>query len=168
MALTPAEKQRRYRERKKAEQKLAGDMTRPFLKEPFFVAAAKDPNWAGVEANLDLAGFELPTFQDDSGPKSFTGTFDEDGTYDNYSGSIGRAEIMLGGLLDTVTELAGIINRYKRKEIADRIHEIETADLSDPEKRIQALADIVRLKKMLDQLDRQVRWGFPQWEVKGE
>jgi hypothetical protein len=168
MALSPAEKQRRYRERKKENQKRAGDTTRPFLNEPFFVAAAKDPNWAGVEANLDLAGFEWPTFNDDSGPRSFTGTFDEDGTYDNYPGSIGRAEIMLGGLLDTVTELAGIINRYKRKEITDRIHEIETSNLSRPDRRKQALIDIVRLKGMLDQLDKQVRWGFPQWKVTGD
>jgi hypothetical protein len=71
----------------------------------------------------------------------------------------------LSKVIDAASQLATGINSYKRKEITDRIHEIETSDLSDPKTRKQALADIVRLKTMLGQLDKQVRWTFPQWRV---
>jgi hypothetical protein len=144
------------------------DGSHAFLKRPFFEHLSIDPNWSSVEAALDVAGIEWPTFKDDSGPKSITGTFEEDGTYERFPGSVGRAEIMVSAFLDAATELAGIVNRYKRKEISDRIHEIETSDLSNPDVRKHALADIIRLKQMLEQLDRQVRWGLPQWKVTGE
>ena len=44
---------------------------------------------------------------------------------------------MLAALLDSAGELASIINRYKQKEITDRIHEIETQELSEAPKLVK-------------------------------
>lgn len=161
---TPADYQREYRERKKERLRLAGDPTDAITKVPFNEYLPEDGNWSSVAYALEWAGINsdgIPQFETDDDPGYLEGDSEPN------RGSIGRAERMVGCLLDAATELAGIIARYKRKEIADRIHEIETGDLSDPATRKQALHDIVRLKKMLDQLDKQVRRTLPQWEVKG-
>lgn len=165
MALTPAEKQRRYRERIKNKQRLAADPSDDFTKVPFNEYLPEDGNWREVLTYLEWAGINpdaAPDFETDTDPDCQE---DDDGP---NRGSIGRAERMVESLIDAAGEMASIINRYKRKEIADRIHDIETSDLSAPDTRKQALADIVRLKKILDQLDKQVRWTFPQWKVTGE
>lgn len=177
MAMTNAEKVRAHRERKKAEQQVRS-------KQAERVAIFNQPNspfyeWYEGDSEfqqcLDIAGIEAPEIEDDSDPKSASGEIElmfaknpEDSPYYNAKGSLARAEIMVGALLSATVELADLINRYKRQEVTDRIHAIETGDLSEPEKRKQALADLVRFKKMLDQLDKQVRWTFPQWKVTGE
>ena len=79
-----------------------------------------------------------------------------------------KAEIMVGQLIDAAASLARIVNDYKRDEIDVRIAEIEQSDLSTPDAKKKAFADMARLKKMRDQLDKQVRWTFPQWKVTGE
>lgn len=166
MAKTAAEYQREYRKRKAEAAKQAGDPTDAIAKRKFFEFVADDLDsfqsevcypleWAGINPDA------LPTFEDDSDPG-----YDPE-TDGPYRGSIERAERMAGMLLTAGLKLAHMINGYKREEITNRIHEIETGDLSNPEVRKQALADIVRLKKMLDQLDKQVRWTFPQWKVTG-
>lgn len=53
----------------------------------------------------------------------------------------------------------------RQVEIRLRIAEIEQADLSDLVARKAALAQIVRLTKLMDQLDKQVRWTFKQWKA---
>ena len=179
MALTPAEKQRRYRENQKKKQKVQAKQADGLSlfahpREPFF-------EWynggSDFQMCLDIAGIEAPEIEDDSDPKSATGEIEqifidggnpEDSPYYNAKGSLARAEIMVGALISATVELAGLINRYKKEEITARISEIEQSDLSDPAAKKQALADIVRLQKMLDQLDKQVRWTFPQWKVTGE
>lgn len=177
MAMTNAEKVRAHRERKKAQQQVRAKQAEQLAifaqpQEPFF-------KWydggSDFQMCLDIAGIEAPEIEDDSDPKSATGEIEltfadnpEDSPYYNAKGSLARAEIMVGALISATVELADLINRYKRKEINDRIHDIESSDLSDPDTRKQALTNIVQLKKMLEQLDKQVRWTFPQWKVTGE
>jgi hypothetical protein len=158
MAKTAAEYQRAYRERKAEQAKLAGDPT-DVIKKTTFDLAFQQADFSVADASLASVGIDAPTFDADTDDQWLA----EWGI--PYRGSIGRAERMVGAFLDAATELSTIINAYKRKEIADRIQEIETSDLSDPNTRKQALADIVRLQKMLEQLDKQVRWTFPQWKV---
>ena len=176
MANANAEAQRRWRERQKQKRldalKLpdAPQNASPFRK-PFFEAFEDDGNAQNVEISLDCAGIEPVSFQDDSGPKSFTGQIEQMATdsgeeaYRGAQNSLGRAEVMVGCLIDAAAELASIINTYKRKEIRQRIAEIEESDLADPVARKAALAQIVRLNKLLDQLDKQVRWTFKQWKI---
>ncbi|MFN3627507.1 MAG: hypothetical protein ACK4S3_06470 [Parvibaculum sp.] len=81
-------------------------------------------------------------------------------------GSIGRAERMADALLDSAQALFEIIRDYKRQAIDSAIAKIEASDLSDPVARKQALAEIVRLNKMRDQLDKTFRRDFPQLRVR--
>ena len=75
---------------------------------------------------------------------------------------------MVGCLIDAASELARIINEYKRNQITSRLREIENADLSDPGVKKAALTEVVRLQKMVDHLDKRVRWSFPQWKLADE
>lgn len=180
MALTNAEIQRRWRERRKAKKSEAlksadGEAVASIMSKPFFEYFARHGDEMTFTMCLDTAGIEPPDFADDNAPKSATGEiekiFDENPEHSVYHGatnSLARAEIMVGQLIDAAASLARIVNDYKRDEIEARILEIEQSDLSDPDVKKKAFADMVRLKKMRDQLDKQVRWTFPQWKVTGD
>ncbi len=176
MANANAEAQRRWRERQKQKRLDALKLETAVQDEslfrlPFFEAYENDGNAQNVDISLDVAGIAPLVFSDDSGPKSFTGLIeqgaDENGeeAYIGARDSLGRAEIAVGCLIEAAAELAGIINSYKRKEVMQRIAEIEASDLSDQAERKAALAQIVRLNKLLDQLSKQVRWTFRQWKI---
>ena len=164
MAMTALERTRRSLAKKAQLQKLAGDPSDKIATRRFHEYLPDDPEWNEVQTYLEWAGIKpdaIPTFDTDNDP-------DHDPVSDGpYRGSIGRAERMVGCLLDAASELAGIINRYKREEIDRAIARLESADLSDAEKRKQALEDVVRLTRYRDQLDKQVRWSLPQWRVTG-
>jgi hypothetical protein len=176
MASANAEAQRRWRERQK--QKRQEELKLPDAKaeaklfqRPFFEALHESPNWTNVEISFDCMGLEAPQFDDDSGPKSFTGMIEQgfleagEEPFRGATNSLARAEVIAGNLIDAAVELIGIINTYKRKEIQQRIAEIEKSDLTDPAVRKAALAQIVRLSKLLDQLGKQIRWPFKQWKT---
>jgi hypothetical protein len=172
MALTSSERVKLWRERQKAErlaalQSALTDIQAEVFKKPFF-----ETDFDGdFDLPLSLAGIIAPTFDDDRGPKDFVlngATDGVEGAFASVSrGSLGRAEVTIGSLIDSAVELARHVNRYKRSEIEARIAEIEARDLSDPETKKAAFKDMTRLNKMLDQLDKQVRWTFPQWKVTG-
>ena len=176
MANTNAEAQRRWRERQKQKRldalKLPGTQRDERLyRRPFFEAFQDDGNAQNVEISLDCAGIEPVKFKDDGGPKSFTGEIEHGASesgqaaYEGSTNSLGRAEVMVGCLIDAAAELASVINAYKRTEIGTRIAEIEQSDLTDPVERKEALAQNVRLNKLMDQIDKQVRWTFKQWKI---
>lgn len=169
MAQTPAEIQKAYRERKKANAQAAGDATYPFLKEPFYLWLERTEaggDWRAADAELNLASMEMPAFEDDDGPRPYDGAFGEDieQYYEGYERSIGRAEAMVDNLIGAASCIAASINRYKREEIKARLRELEDADDAD---KGTAMKEAVRLNKIMDQLDKQVRSSFPQWKVRG-
>jgi hypothetical protein len=183
MALTNAEKVKRYRDRQKAKKELQlkrAEHAIPLRKDrrAFFEAFQEEAgSFSDFHLCFDTAGLPVPQISDDSDPKSLTGEVEQifidsgnqhESPYANGGGSLARAEIMVGCLIDAAGELARIINGYKRDEIDARIAEIEQSDLSDADTKKKAFADMARLKKMRDQLDKQVRWTFPQWKVTGE
>lgn len=163
MALTPAERKRRSRERQALEAKLAGDPVDQIATVKFSDYVSEGGAWDGVLTYLDWAGFQpapglLETDDDpDHNPET-------DGP---YRGSIGRAERMVSMFLDAATELAGIINTYKREQIDAAIVKLEASDLADPVITKRVLAEIVRLTKLREQLDKQVRRTLPEWKTKG-
>ncbi|MCV2870362.1 hypothetical protein OEW28_17240 [Defluviimonas sp. WL0002] len=172
--LTPAEKQRRYRERQKAKRldalKKPEIVSLKVFASPFCEWAQSDGNFSDFELYLALAGIEPPQFDDDRGPLAFALNEAVEGMEDPFPGaenSLARAEVMVGCLIDAAATLASIVNRYKEKEITRRVDEIEKSDKSDENERKAATREIVRLSKLQDQLKRQVRWTFPQWKVSG-
>lgn len=169
MAMTPAEKQKAYRERKKAEEQSLGDATYSVLKEPFFSWLERTEaygDWSAAEAELNLAALEMPPFEDDGGPRPSDDAFGDDIAeyYRGYSGSIGRAEAMVDQLIGAASCIAAAINNYKREEIEARLSEVEASTKMD---KAEAMQEAVRLTKMLDQLKKQARRSFPQWKVAG-
>ncbi len=176
MANANAQAQRRWRARQKEKKLLhlklpdAPSQDSPFIR-PFYQAFEDDGNSIDMDLYLNLCGIEPVTFDDDRGPRSLTGEFEagaaEAGNeaYRGAKNSLGRAESMVGCLIDTAVVLAGVINTYKQSEIRQRIAEIEQSDLNDPAVRKAALAQIVRLNKLLDVLGKQIRWSFPQWST---
>jgi hypothetical protein len=173
MALTPAEKQKRYRDRQKQAEKSATDLSHKFLRTPFYEAAAHD--LSDLDAYWDSIGIEGPWFQDDSGPKTLLGGYErtaEDNGVESFEGvpknSLGRAEVMVNTLLDIAMLTAAAISEYKLAEVNARILEIERADLSDPVAKTKALDDIVTLKAIRAQLEgKTFRRSFPEFSVKG-
>ncbi|QND32406.1 hypothetical protein HB772_09070 [Sinorhizobium meliloti] len=180
MALTNAEIQKNWRERQKAKKTEAlksadSAAVAAIMRTPFFEYFDNHGEELTFTACMDTAGIDPPVFTDDSAPKSATGEIEaifaenpESSVYHGQTNSLAKAEIMVGQLIDAAASLARIVNDYKRDEIDARIAEIEQSDLSDPGAKKKAFADMARLKKMRDQLDKQVRWTFPQWKVMGE
>lgn len=175
MALTPAEKQKRYRERQKATAKAQNIAVSDPFRTPFFEWFNENTGIGDdFFSMLDYTGIEPPEFNDDSGPRSFLGQHEigeadesEDRRTLGRGNSLRRAEIMIECLAAAAIDLARCVGNYKRAEIEARLAEIEASDLSDPNARKAALQDAARLNKMLDQLDKQVRLTFPEWKVMG-
>ncbi|SFI64586.1 hypothetical protein SAMN04515648_0950 [Phyllobacterium sp. CL33Tsu] len=167
MAKSNRERIKVYRERQKAKRKAATDSGSDDFRRSFSEwLSSNDANWSEFEIPLDIAGIQPPSFSDDCDPVSATGAIDPE-TYDHTKASIGRAEVMVESLLEAARALADHVNAYKRAELSARIEELGSADLSNPATKKTALADIVRLTKARDRLDKQVRYTLPEWKVKG-
>ncbi|WP_028717161.1 hypothetical protein [Paracoccus sp. J39] len=171
-----AEAQRRWRQRQKEKrQQELTQATAPqdVFREPFFQVFPPDEQVSSQYCqSLELAGITAPLFEDDRGPEAYTlddlDELEAKFVFGEDSGtSLGRAEVMIGCLIKAAEGLADEVNTYKRTEIKARLAEIEASDLSDPAKKKAALKEATRLNKMLDQLDKQVRWTFPAWKVTG-
>lgn len=177
MAKSAAQRKREQIERQREQERLLPDSTYPFLKEPFYAWLKRNSDrgdWESAMFHLDAAALPRPEFDDDRGPYSIDDEAEllKDENYDPYAGfegSIGRAESMVDNLIATASGMAMVINQYKQEELKKRIAEIEQSDLSNPEVRKKALADIVRLRVMMDRLkDKMVRVSLYQWKIKGE
>lgn len=178
MPLSNAEKVRRYRERQKAKKQAELKQPAPpseTLQTPFseFFTISEQTGSAYVQA-LELAGIHPPLFEDDSGPEVSTlddlrDPFEAGGVSNPFGkqkgSSVGKAEVIIGCLLDAATDLAGWVSDYKKAEIKARIAEIEASDLPDAEARRAAFDKVAELKQLLDELDRTIRWSMPQWKV---
>lgn len=178
MAKSSAERTRELRERRKKQAEVEARKLAPkVFQRPFYEFFNSHGDELTFSMCMDTAGIDVQPFNDDSDPKSASGQieaiFDNDGRpedspYAHGGGSLARAELMIEQLIDAAAALAQIVTDYKRDEINARIKEIEQSDLSDQAAKKQAFADMARLNKMRDQLNKQVRWTFPQWKVTGE
>jgi hypothetical protein len=161
VAISPAEKQKTYRERKRNQRKKAPDLLDGFLRQSF--SGWIDDRWSDVIADLDLIGvketIEFPAAGD------IDPFWQEEWNEGPNRGSIGCAERMVGVFLDAAVQLARFINEYKAEQVNARIAEVEAADLAAPATRQKALADMVRLSKYRDELQKQIRWNLPQWKI---
>ncbi|PTV93969.1 hypothetical protein C8J27_11018 [Rhodobacter aestuarii] len=178
MALSNAEKVRRYRERQKAkkqaELKKPSTQNTAVFQKPFFEVFTLDDQYDSQYANsLELAGIQPLYFEDDSGPESVTlddlGDLDAD-EFSNPFGasrgsSLGKAEVLIGCMLDAASDLADRVNEYKINEIRARIAEIENSDLSDPETKRAAFATVTELNAMIAELRKEFRFSLPRWKA---
>lgn len=170
MAKSNAERLREFKARQKDKEREASLAVADVFVDPFFLydsAAMYD-----FAECLRINGIVPPKFGDDKGPDAFiiyeTNELEKpDYNFGSAHNSLGRAELMIAGLADAARYLAEAVNEFKQKEIYTRLQDLEMVDLSTPEAKKAALKEAARLNKMLDQLDKQVRWTFPQWKVTG-
>ena len=164
MALSNAEKLRRYRERKKRQKENANELTRSFLKRSFKEYMIECDGWDEVQTLLEWAGVHWDLDYANRIDIDFAHWSDEGEEPD--PSPIGRAERMVNLFQDAATALAARINEYKMKEIDARIAEIEQSDLTESKAKKEAFADIVALNAMRDRLRRERRRVYPEYEVK--
>ncbi len=170
MAKSNAERLREFKARKKEQEKVASLTLDDVFKRPFFETLPFDfGHDSAFVDNFEFIGVAAPEFTDDLGIEHHTHYSEKSAQQLFQLGrrSLGRAEVMVTALIEAAQDLAGFVADYKRQEINARLAEIEASDLSAPEAKKAALQDAARLNKMLDQLEKQVRWTFPQWKVTG-
>lgn len=176
MALSNAEKVRRYRERQKA--KKQDDLKKPtantdLFRTPFFEFFTMDEQTGSQYVqSLELGGINPVMFEDDSGPEA--STLDDipeepDGSEhsvfgDSKGSSLGKAEVLISCLLSSAQGLASEVNHYKKTELRTRIAEIEAQDLTEPEDKRAAFAKMRELSEMLEDLDKELRWPIQVWK----
>ncbi len=178
MALSNAEKVRRYRERQKA--KKAEELKRPTeltndFKRPFFeFFTLDDQTGSSYCQNLELCGIEPLFFEDDTGPEvstldDLTDPMEPTGKSNPFGSSqgtsLGKAEVIIGCLLEAAQDLAYQVNAYKKSELKARIAELEESDLADEAARKEAIAKIAVLTKKISDLEKSVRFQFPVWKT---
>jgi hypothetical protein len=164
MAMTDAEKKRAQRERQEAAKRKSADSSYPYLKQPFSEYPGLDGNYSNVEIALGLIGVVAPEIEDERDPDAFA--LDEvvagvENPFPGAKGAIGRAEVMIECYLDAAMELASIVNTYKRSEVNARLQELEQMENAGAE----AIAEGVKLNKILDALEKNVRRQIPNWKV---
>lgn len=177
MALSNAEKVRRYRERQKA--KKQSELKQPTATSEIFKASfcefftADEQLGSQYVQALELAGIVPVMFNDDSGPEASTlddlrDDFEDRGSSNPFGdakgSSLGKAEVLVASLLDAASDLASWINDYKKSEIKARIAELEAAELPDTDARRDAFTKVAELNKMLDELNKTIRWPLPVWK----
>jgi len=172
VAMTPAERKRKQRERdqqRAEEQKLKiVDEGSQFYLMPFSQWAERDPDIGSCDMYMAMAGMEFPSFDDERDPEEFVfdrPAFGDEDVFGGAKGALARAERVVSLLLDTALTLASSVNLYKQNEINARLAELEKSTDVD---RATAMKDAVRLNKILNQLEKQVRMPIPQWKVKSE
>lgn len=172
MAMTANERKRAQIQREQEAQLHMPDSTYPYLAVPFYQYVNDDGNWSDVQQCFQFMGIEPPQFEDDRGAADFA--FDDNfgsdqakiDTFKGHEKSIGRAEAMVGFLIDAASGLSQIINAFKQKEVTRSLAEIQKRDLADPDIRKATMAEVVYIARLQDELQKNVRRSFPQWEVK--
>ncbi|WP_159946342.1 hypothetical protein [Rhizobium sp. 18065] len=165
MTKTSTERMRELRARKKQAKKAAENA----LAAATYVKPLSDffseTNRSGFGDHFLMLGDNWWDFSNDGPLLPLADDALEEGQKRLASNSLGKAEMVIDLLGDVVSTLTQDLNDYKRAEIQSRIREIEESDLSEATARKSAVAQIIKLQKMLTELDTQVRWTFPKWNV---
>ncbi|TPN49484.1 hypothetical protein FJ976_17290 [Mesorhizobium sp. B1-1-9] len=152
-----AEYKRLQRQRARENMKSQPGAGRELMRTPFYEFfnewGDRPLEWFG-----DVLGEKWWEFSDDRGLQPLTDHALVGEDLANASNSLGRAEVILSTLIDAAGQLSVAINEYKRREITERLAEID-------EKNPLNFGDVDRLRRMLYQLNGPVRWPFSQWKV---
>ncbi len=154
LALTAAEKQKRYREKQKlkAAGKLPDPVLPPKLNLPdmslsaFIRATVEDDEPSAVqELWEDLQKMNLQPLIDGSDPES----------------EIARIESAIEDFMIGLYVLTGVMNDFRKRQIDTELARTTAKDLPNPAKREEALARIVRLTEVRKGLEKKMRIDIP-------
>lgn len=166
MVKTQADYQREYRERKKEAEKAADRKVATYFRKPFDEWMGEDRWHDRVTSDFDLVGAD--THMPFPGIGNVDPFWREEWNEGPDRGALSCAERMVTVLLDASRGMAHLIRDYKKEQISARIAELEASDLTDPAARKDALAEIVKLTRYVEQLEKETREVYPQWRVRGE
>ncbi len=159
MVLTPAQKQKQYRERQKlkAAGLITAQITTPKLNLPN-TGLSKFIQSSGQDS-LDSAGYVHEEL------KSIDLRYLEDGTipHDEIAITIGLIEKLSQGL----EYLTAIVSEFRRDQIDREIAILKQEDWSDPVKRETAFARIFLLKKAREHLSKKFRLTLSTYDIPG-
>ena len=172
MALTANERKRAQIAREQEALRQLPDGTYTYLSIPFHQYLDQDGNWSDVQQCFEMMGINPPQFQDDRGPADFA--FDDifgsdQSKIDAFNGSensIGRAEVMVGQLLDGDARVSYGSWDFKKAELNRVLVGIQQRDLTDPDLRKATMDEVVHIARLQEELEKNVRRTFPQWEIK--
>ncbi|WP_412033159.1 hypothetical protein ACLIR7_07265 [Nitratireductor aquimarinus] len=149
MALSPAEKQRRFRERQREKAKASPDQTKAVTVRPFSEFIGN--RTLMLDENLDAFGIQISgNFLSEE-----IQTFDSEKQHDEPMTALERATGLVGVFIDAAKELSELINEYKIEEIDQQMASAPAA------KRIQ-------LETLRKRLSKRTSHFFPVIEVKGD
>jgi hypothetical protein len=161
--MTPAEKQKQYRQRLRQKAKTEPDLSASFPSSRFvsFLKGADiEQQLSFVDETLDSVGLRLDVpLSNDVDPE----WREEWGTPNR--GALGRSERMVDALIDVAKVLAELINTYKVRETETALAKLQSRRAGSNQKLI---ADAVRLNAIRVRLSKQVRHSFHETTVKGE
>src|SRR4051812_48041638 len=113
MALSNAEHQRRFRERKKKQREAAPDLSDAIISRPFSEFIGRD-RILELDENLDSLGIRI------MGSDFLTAEiqqFESEFIREKPLTALERAEALVGTFIDAANELSTLINQYKLEEI---------------------------------------------------
>ena len=160
MALSPAEKQKRYRDRQREAAKTDEDVTLPYCGTGFAEFAGTVP--FSFDETLDSLGVRLDGTWLDVEEQHFR----SDGLGDVTMTSIERATRLAGAFIDAAYELSLVISTFKKDRLTTTSEEILASAKASTEGLESKLAEIARLHEMCRALGKQVRRDFAKTEVK--
>jgi hypothetical protein len=159
MALTPAEKQKAYRQRKKEAERALPDATDRIIASDFgeFLDSegkmqCADGKWlanpAAIVEYIDV-------------------TLGDIGIHLDWR-DVEKAEAAVEGLAIAASCIAELLNAFKLHEINAAIERLKGSDLSDPEAREAAFREVRKLDAIKRGLAKKTRHDFAATSVKGE
>jgi hypothetical protein len=170
MALSPAERQQRRRDKLKTQRKIAPDAADSILGGSFAAFLQKERDRAAdlsfIDETLDSVGMHLPANLETEADPEWEEWGEGWGTPNR--GALGRAERMVDALIDSAKTLAELIQRFKLQEIDAALERLSRRKLATPADRKKAFQEHKRLSAIRDRLTKEVRHSFPQHVVKGE
>lgn len=173
MAMSPAERKRLQVKRERDNARMQLDLTYSLPRKPlgaWLSEGSAAENLQHLNICYDGMNRQAPDFDQDTDPVSASGDFEFPMTGEgalSYRGALGRAELEVDLLIEAAKTLASMINAYKRDIITDRLEQIETHELSDPDTRSEKIKEVIGLTKALERLEKSVRADIPQWLIRG-
>jgi hypothetical protein len=151
MALSNAEHQRRFRERKKKAREAAPDLSGVALSRPFSDFIGPD-RILELDENLDSLGVRIT---DSNFLRTEVQRFESEFARDEPLTALERAEALVGAFINAANELATLVSLYKREEIDRQLPSARGAQR-------------LKLQQLRKALEKRTSHFFPVIKVKGD
>ena len=162
MALTAAEKQKRYREKQKL--KAAGMLPEAPTLPPLTLPATGLSDF--VRSGDEDEGYPFAVGYIWEDLREINLDYLLDGSLPEWE--IAKTERIIEHLTTALETLTGVMSEFRRHQIENEIERIRKEDLGDPAKQEEALARIIRLNEVRKHLNKKFRLALFEYSIPGE